>query len=131
VLVNTSTQQNLRTLTTGSTINFATDGSALNVRADVTGTVGSVAFTLDGKLIHTENYAPFALDGDIDGVYIKWTPPLGSHTLRVVPYQYKDRKGAVGAAHEVKFDVVKSAPTTTTPAGFSVSSVTLINTNTQ
>ena len=66
VLINTSTQQALRTLTTGSTINFATDGSALNVRADVTGTVGSIAFTLVGKLIQTENYAPFALDGGVN-----------------------------------------------------------------
>lgn len=131
VLVNASTQQSLRTLTTGSLINFDTDGSSLNVRADVTGSVGSVAFTLDGKLIHTENYAPFALDGDIDGVYIKWTPPLGSHTLRVVPYQYKDRKGIVGATYEVKFEVVESAPAATTSGSFAVSSVTLIDTDTQ
>src|SRR5215204_108685 len=74
VLINTSTQKALRTLTTGSTINLAVDGSALNVRADVSGTVGSVAFTLNGALVQTENSAPYALEGDYSGVFIKWTP---------------------------------------------------------
>jgi hypothetical protein len=114
-LINTTTQKVLRTLTTGGTINLATDGSALNVRADVSGTVGSVDFVLNGQSVHAENYAPFALAGDTDGVFLKWTPALGTHTLRVVPYQYKDRKGSIGTVTEVKFSVVNAAPTTTTP----------------
>ena len=131
-LVNTTTQQSVRTLTTGSIINFAVDGTALNVRADVSGTVGSVGFTLNGSLIQTENFAPFALEGDNDGVYVKWTPSLGSHTLRVVPYQYKDRKGAVGANYEVKFEVVKSITSTATPTtGSAITNLALINTSTQ
>ena len=115
VLINTSTQKSIRTLTSGSTVNLAVDGTSLNVRADVTGTVGSVAFTLDGVLVQTENAAPYALKGDLNGVYTKWTPTVGVHTLRAVPYSSKDRTGTIGTAFETQFTVTKVAPTTTTP----------------
>jgi hypothetical protein len=105
-LINTATQQALRTLN-GTTITLSKDGSALNVRADVSGTVGSVAFFLNGQLVKTENYAPYALAGDKDGVYLKWTPAVGSHTLRVVPYQSANRAGSIGTALETTFKVVK------------------------
>ena len=113
-LINTTTQQSIRTFTTGSTINLAVDGSALNVRADVTGTVGSIAFIIDGALFNTENIAPYALAGDNTGVYKKWTPTVGSHTLRVIPYQSKDRTGSIGAAVDVAFSVTNVAPTAST-----------------
>jgi hypothetical protein len=103
-LINTTKQTALRTLN-GTTITLSQDGTALNVKADVSGTVGSVAFILDGKLVHTENFAPWALGGDKDGVYLKWTPPVGSHTLRVVPYQSANRGGAIGTAMETTFTV--------------------------
>lgn len=104
-LINATKQTVLRSLTNGSTITLSVDGSALNVRADVTGTVGSVAFILDGKLVRTENGAPFALAGDNGGVYLKWTPTVGSHTLRAVPYSSDDRAGSIGTAYEVGFTV--------------------------
>ena len=113
-LINTSTQQSLRTLISGSTVNLAVDGVALNVRADVSGTVGSVAFYLDGALYSTENTAVYALAGDSSGVYKAWTPTVGSHKIRAVPYQYKDRTGTVGTAVEVAFQVTNVAPATTT-----------------
>lgn len=103
-LINTTKQTALRTLN-GTTIDLSQDGSALNVRADVSGAVGSVAFILDGKLIHTENYAPWALGGDRDGVFLKWTPATGSHTLRVVPYSASNRGGSIGTAMETTFKV--------------------------
>jgi hypothetical protein len=105
-LINTTTQQALRTLN-GTTITLSKDGSALNVRADVSGTVGSVAFFIDGQLVKTENYAPYALAGDRDGVYLKWTPAVGSHTLRVVPYKSANRTGSIGTALETTFKVVR------------------------
>jgi hypothetical protein len=110
-LVNTNTQQVIRYLPASSTINLAVDGTALNVRADVSGSVGSVAFILDGKLYRTENYVPFALGGDSYGGLDKWTPALGSHTLRAVPYQFKDRTGSVGTVLAVAFEVTNAAPT--------------------
>jgi hypothetical protein len=67
--------------------------------------VGSVAFILNGKLIHTENWPVWAIAGDKDGVYYKWTPPVGSYTLRVVPYQSANRGGSIGTAMETTFKV--------------------------
>ena len=104
-LINTTKQTVLRSLSNGSTIALSVDGSALNVQAEVGGTVGSVAFILDGKLVRTENGAPFALAGDNGGVYLKWTPVVGSHTLRAVAYSGDDRTGSTGATYEVGFTV--------------------------
>jgi hypothetical protein len=110
-LINAATQQELRTLADGDTIVLATDGTALNIRADVTGTAGCVAFYLDGGLTRTENVAPYAIAGDTQGVFAKWTPALGSHSLRVVPFSLANRAGTAGAATQISFTVVKTAST--------------------
>ena len=107
-LLNTTTQTEIRQLVDGSTITLSIDGSALNVRADVAGTAGSVSFILDGQRLPTDNLVPYALGGDVCGVFQKWTPTLGSHTLRVEPYQKSWRGGSLGTALEVTFDVVSS-----------------------
>jgi hypothetical protein len=104
-LINASKQTTLRSLSNGSTIDLSTDGSALNVRADVSGTVGSVAFLLDGKLVRTENSAVYALAGDNSGVYLKWTPSVGSHTLSAIPYSADNRGGSMGPAYTTTFTV--------------------------
>ena len=77
-LVKSNMKTDLRTLATGGTITLSQDGTSLNLRASVDGSVGSVAFFLDGKLVRTENVAPFALAGDTDGTYHKWTPQVGT-----------------------------------------------------
>jgi len=104
-LVNASTQQDLRTLVNGAGIALSLDGVALNVRANVSGTAGSVRFLLDGVVFRTENVAPYAMAGDDAGVYRKWTPPLGNHTLRVIPYAGSDASGTAGTALEIAFTV--------------------------
>lgn len=109
-LVNAATQQDLHLLGPTSPIILSNCGSALNVRADVAGTVGSVAFYLDGTLVRCENVAPFALAADDSGIYRKWTPPLGSHQLRVVPYSKANRSGTAGAAVDVTLEVASTAP---------------------
>jgi|GEM_PF-761100 len=116
-LVNAATQRDIRALTPGSVIDLASDGTSLNIRADVDGKPGSIAFTLSGKTI-TENIAPYAIGGDDSGKYRKWSPPLGSHVLRATPYSSTDRKGSVGTPLEVAITVVQnggSAPSTPAP----------------
>lgn len=113
-LINTSTQKELRELKNGDTINLAADGSALNIRADATG-AASIGFTYDGKLIHTENTAPFAMAKDDNGVYRKWTPTVGTHTLRATPYPKTDRGGTAGTPLEITFTVVSSTPKPSEP----------------
>lgn len=104
-LINASTEKDLRALTNGSTITLGMDGKSLNVRATASGTVGSVAFILDGKTVRTENVGPYTLAGDSNGNYYAWCPSAGSHTLKVVPYSGKDRTGTAGTALQVSFTV--------------------------
>jgi len=74
-LVNAATAADIRVLADGGTINLATDGASLNVRAETTpATVGSVRFGLDGNAnFRTESTAPYALGGDTSGDYNAWT----------------------------------------------------------
>jgi hypothetical protein len=60
-LIDASTQQDLRTLADGATIDLSVDGSALNVRANISGAAASVVFVLDGAKVGTENMGPYAL----------------------------------------------------------------------
>jgi hypothetical protein len=108
-LINTATQNDLRTLTNGDTISLVTDGRTLNVRADVSGQVGCVVFVLDGKTVRTENQVPYALNADTKGVYDKWTPPLGSHRIEAIPYSGKNRTGTAGEAFAVTVNVIATA----------------------
>jgi hypothetical protein len=114
-LINASSQTDLRPLVNGGVINLTTDGSSLNIRAGETGTVGSVVFYLDGAKVHTESTAPYAYARDDSGVYRKWTPSLGTHTLRAVPYSASGGAGSVGMPLEVTFTVVQGTPTSTSP----------------
>ena len=107
-LISASTQTDLRALTNGEVIDFSKDGSLLNIRADIGGPVGSVVFHLDGKKVHTESWAPYAFAKDDAGVYRKWTPTLGTHTLRAVPYSAASGGGSVGIPLEVTFTVVEA-----------------------
>lgn len=104
-LVNSENQTDLRALLNGDTITYSIDGSALNIRADVSGSAGSVAFWLDGKRIAIENVVPYALAGDLNGLYRTWVPLAGTHTLDVIPYEAKDAVGASGAAMQLQFVV--------------------------
>lgn len=136
VLVDALTQQDIRTLKTGDTLSLSDDGTRLNIRADVSGPVGSVWFLWDGASKSTENVKPYALAADDGGRYRSWKPPLGTHTLRAVPYSGGNRRGTAGPAKEVKLTVVRGGiaepamgdpDKPTPPESLPVSSVALFN----
>ena len=112
-LINTTIQQVDRTLTSGSTINLAVDGTFLNIKANLSGSVGSLSFIYDGKPYSTENLAPYSIAGDDSGKFRKWTPTVGTHKLRVVPYEKPNLLGATGTPLEVTFSVVSVDPSST------------------
>ncbi|ACB75202.1 hypothetical protein [Opitutus terrae] len=145
-LIDAAAQRDLRVLDASSTIVLSVDGKALNVRAEVSGSAGCVAFYLNGSHIRTENLAPYAFAADDSGVYRKWTPPLGKSTLRAVAYSGANRSGTAGVAKEVVLEVLADAPVapapiteepvvapapTPTPTGLAVTTLMLINTTTQ
>jgi hypothetical protein len=105
VLVDAVHQRDLRELKDGDTVSLSRDGAALNVRAEVSGSVESVSFVLDGGSEHTEESAPYAYAGDLLGVYAAWSPDPGEHTLRATPYQLSGGDGTPGDLLEVSFSV--------------------------
>ncbi len=109
-LVNAATDQDIGPLTNGGVINLAVTGTNLSVRANVSGSVGSVRFGLDGNTNYrTESAAPYALAGDNGGNYDAWTPALGSHSLTATPYSGSGATGTAGVALSVGFTVTNVA----------------------
>ena len=87
MLVNTETNEDIRTLSDGDTLYL--DGlPPFTIVAVTSGAVNSVNFNFDDSDVRTENAAPFALTGDTEGDYFEWDPiPLGEHHLIATPYK--------------------------------------------
>jgi hypothetical protein len=104
-------------LVNNGTINLAQLGTALNVRADVSGAVRSVKLTYDSNAARVENEAPFTIaSGTATGDYSSWTPSIGTHTLKVVAYDGLNATGTASATYTVTFTVVSSGSTTPPPS---------------
>jgi hypothetical protein len=112
VLVNADTDANIRSLTTGSTIDLAAlPTRRINVRVYTNpGTVGSVRMVLNGTT-RTENIAPYAWAGDVNGNLNPWTPPNGNYTLTVTAYSGSNGSGLAGKSVQVSFKVINSSAT--------------------
>ncbi|MFY0599422.1 MAG: Ig-like domain-containing protein [Cyclobacteriaceae bacterium] len=80
-LMNADTNEPIQTIEDGDEFDIADTGTSLNIRANTSGTIGSVKFDLDGTTQRTEGVAPYAMAGDNSGDYNVWTPSLGEHTL--------------------------------------------------
>ncbi len=93
-----------------ATINLATVGSALSIRANtVPALVGSVAFALDATYTHTETAAPYLLCSDNGaGVVTSCASILtvGAHTLTATPYSGAALAGDAGAPITLSFTIV-------------------------
>jgi len=113
-LIDADSNAGIRELTDGATVNLAIDGTALNIRGDVTGSVGSVKFTLSGAQsdTQTESVAPYALNGDSGGNYTSWTPAVGSYTLLAEVYSGSGAGGSLLDSATITFNVINQADTT-------------------
>ena len=110
VLINASSDQEIRTLVDNMVINLEEDGDQLNIQAKFN-PQGSVGFTLkdaQGEIIQegTESFAPFALFGDQSGDFNPWTPEPGIYQLEVTPYTGKKATGKAGIAEIYHFEVI-------------------------
>lgn len=114
VLVNASTNADIRPLKNNDTLNLFYLPS-LSVRAQTyPDTVGSVGFNYDGNANYqTENVLPYAIQGDQQGNYTPWVPALGNHTLVVTPYSEGNKGGTAGTAKSISFTVINKDTTTT------------------
>lgn len=119
-LIDAASNTDITSIEEGSIINLAEVGIALNVRANVSGTVGSVVFDYDEYNIGTsgtanrqvESVAPYAMRGDNSGDYRVWTPSVGEHTITATSYSEASGGGAAGTPYVINFTVINddSAP---------------------
>jgi len=110
-LVDSQTDQDIRTLTNNDTIDLSVDGTNLNIRANTNPpTVGSVRFIRTNPngstTTRTESVLPYAMNGDNNGDYFTWTPALGNFTLTATPYDQSGGNGTAGTPLTINFDVV-------------------------
>src|SRR5262245_2349842 len=110
-LINADTDQPIAgfdPLTDGATLNLALLPTRnLNLRANVTGTVGSVRFGLDASpTFRVDDSSPYSLAGDTNGNYVAWTPLVGQHTVTATPFRMTRARGPAGKAHTVRITVV-------------------------
>jgi hypothetical protein len=115
-LVNAETDQDLFTLSEGTTIGLASlPTKKLNIRANTTPlSVGSVRLVLSGAQNQstTDNTRPYAVFGDNNGNYKFWTPSVGSYTLTGTPYTGANASGTAGTPLTLHFTVSKNAAIT-------------------
>ncbi len=113
MLVNADTDEDIRPLQNGATINLAETGPNLNLRVDTSPPVlGSVRFDFDGNAAYKlESRAPYTIGGDnIWDDYLPWTPVAGGHALTVTPYSAAAGGGSAGTPVTVNFTVVNQVP---------------------
>ncbi len=131
-LVNADTDKDIMTLSNGAVIDYSKIGTKnINVRANVaSGFAGSVQFKLNGAVVNTESYAPITMFGDEGSDYKPGTFVAGSHKLAVTDYASANAQGTVGGTTEISFTVTNGGTTTPTPGATKVTSVTLVNADT-
>jgi hypothetical protein len=138
-LVSAHTEKDIQTITEGATINLSTiDVDKLNIRANTSGTVGSVKFELSGTQTKTymDSNIPFALHGDDGGgnyYFGNWYPPaLGTYTLKATPYSGASGSGTAGTPYTISFTIGTGTTSPTVPVVQSpVTSFTLVSAHTE
>ena len=108
ILVNADTNQDIREIHHNETINLASVGSNLSIRAEASGLQESVVFNINGTNTQTESNAPYAIAGDTSGDYKAWTPTVGSHTIMATPHSEPAGAGTPGASLAIVINVVNN-----------------------
>ncbi len=105
VLVDADTDEDLFVLEDGMSLNLGELPANLNVRAETGDKVRSVFFELNTSYDRTENVAPFALWGDLEGDYLPGTFAEGENVLSATPYSATRKEGEAGTGLSITLDV--------------------------
>lgn len=80
----------------------------LTLRANVSGSPGSVRFALNGNAAYsTENAAPCSLGGDTNGNFNAWNLALGVHRVTATPWSGSAASGVADAGQSISFTLVR------------------------
>ena len=104
-------------LTPGTVLNLATLPTRnLNIRADVSGSAGSVQFGLNGNAnFRIETFPPYALFGDSNGDDNAGTFAVGSYALTATPFSGGGASGQAGQPLAISFSVIDQVLGNTPP----------------
>lgn len=124
-LINADNETDIRELKNGDILNAATLPTHLSIRANVSSGVGSVTMNLSGPLAisRTENAAPYALFTNTSTSYDGAVFPVGSYTLKSIPYTLDSAGGMAGTALTVNFSVVNNVTPSITTQPSSASAI--------
>lgn len=108
VLVDAATDTDIRPLRNDDWLVLSQLPAQLSIRAVVNGAPGSVVFDFSGApALQTENAAPYALAGDASGDYTPVALSGGEHVLSATPFAGPNGSGSAGAAHTIRFNVLR------------------------
>lgn len=115
-LINAQTNTEISELVDGASIVLDDlPTNQLNIRANTSGTIGSVVFLLNGVKNRTENVTPYALFGDKNSNYYTWTPELGSYTIVANAYSLQQGNGSLLDSEEITITFIEADVEPTTP----------------
>jgi ELWxxDGT repeat protein len=106
-LVNADTDEDIQRITDNETIQLP-EGVNFSVRYDPVGTPGSVRFTSGGGILRTENEAPYALNGDVNGNYYPWTGPEDL-SIDASEFSEPQAKGTLGHQESITFQIIRGS----------------------
>ncbi|MEO1290905.1 MAG: PKD domain-containing protein, partial [Chloroflexota bacterium] len=107
-LIDADNGQSMGSISDGQVLDL--DGDNLSIRAETSGTVESVVFTIGNNTLQTESNAPYAIAGDSGGNYTPWDYNSGTYTLVATPYSDNGGNGDAGQAYSIEISI-GSAPT--------------------
>jgi hypothetical protein len=105
-LVNADNDQPIGQFENNTTIDYRVLPAHLTVRAETSGTIGSVQWIINGQPVRVENYAPWALGGDQNTTdLLPYAFQNGTHMFTIIAFGEKDAKGAILKKIDLTFNV--------------------------
>ena len=104
-LIDATTDNAVGTITEGSTFDLSDIGSSVNIRANTTGTIGSVRFWLDDIVQKTEGVAPYTMFGDNNGDFDGLPIEAGSHKVKATVFSGSGGTGTAENTLSVNFNI--------------------------
>lgn len=106
-LINAQEDIEIGTLVQGDSIYFQDfDTEAFNIRVNVSSSVGSIIFRLDGAIVQVENAPPYALFGATDNDYNSWAPEAKTYTITASSYSLPQGQGSLLNTNSIRLTFV-------------------------
>jgi Domain of unknown function (DUF5060) len=124
-LINAASGNVIGPLSSGDKIVLSDVGKKLSIRAETSGSIGSIRFAFDGVTNYqTENDSPYSLGRDFNGNYapVRELAVEGAHTVSATPFSGSSLRGNPGMTITISFDVTAVATPQTTRSRLTQSS---------